>query len=400
MTRLLTPEESRLVASLRGKDAHWVALSVKASPKVRPSVVAEQVDGWNRLAVKVPSWCEADGLCFPFPLAIQQCSSEAVARWRASLVCGDSLLDLTGGLGVDCFFMGSGLQTVTYVDADERAVSAARNNFSILGRDNTRFVCASAEDYLRDRKDAVSTIFIDPARRSSSGGRVFRIADCSPDVSRLADKMLSVADVVLIKLSPLLDVSLAVSQVPAVSDIYAIGHSGECKDLMLRLSKAACGAPELHAVNIGKGGEVSCFSFTKEEEFEAQNETGAEIYVGMYLFEPSPVIMKMAPFRLIAKRYGLRQIAPSTHIFVSSAFVANFPGRRFVVRGVFDNTKRGLAALKKQCHEASIVVRNFPVKAEELRRKLGLKESDHSFLFGVTDSESHKLLLLCERAVS
>lgn len=400
MTWPLTPEESRLVASLRGKDAHGVALSVKSSPSVRPSVVAEQVDGWNRLAVKVPSWSKVEGLFFPFPLAIQQCSSEAVAKWRASLVCGDSLLDLTGGLGVDCFFMGRGLRSVTYLDADERAVMAAKNNFNLLGSDNTEFVCASAEDYLRERDAHVSTIFIDPARRSSSGGRVFQISDCSPDVTKLADDMLNLADAVLIKLSPLLDVSLALRQVPEVSDVYAVGHSGECKDLMLRMSRGAFGAPLMHAVNIGKGGVVSDFSFTKEEELEARAEACAEVSVGAYIFEPSPVVMKMAPFHLVAKRYGLRPVAPSTHIFVSSAYVPDFPGRCFVVKGVFDNAKRGWNALKGQCGEASVVVRNFPLKADDLRRKLGLRESDSTYLFGVTDFKGRKLLLLCERAVA
>ena len=390
-----TPDEQKLIWEFRGQEPHGVALRLRKSHTVRPSFVAEQVGGWNRLAVKVPMWAEHDGLYFPFPVAIQQCSSEAVARWRAGLVGGGSLLDLTGGLGVDCFFMGRNAESVTYVDADARAVAAAQNNFSRLGVTNTSFVCSTAEDFLTTSNAHYDTIFIDPSRRSNDGGRVFRVADCSPDVEKWAGRMLELADVVIIKLSPLLDVSLLVGQLPSVADVYALGAGGECKDLVVRLMRGCVGEPRLHAVSVSDGGEGEDFAFTKREEEEA--EPCVADAIADYLFEPSPQFMKMSPFKLLGQRYGVRALSSSTHIFTNSADVPYFPGRRFRVEAVYENGKKGFAALKKATDRAAIAVRNFPISAEALRAKLKMKEDDSSFVFGVTLKSGEQKLVLCRR---
>ena len=392
-----TPDEQKLIWEFRGKEPHGVALRLRKSDTVRPSFVAEQIGGWNRLTAKVPSWAGCEGLFFPFPVAIQQCSSEAVARWRASLIRGGRHVDLTGGLGVDCFFMGRNVESVTYVDADERAVAAARHNFSLLGVTNTTFVCRTAEDFLAGAGSHFDSIFVDPSRRSSSGGRVFRIADCAPDVEKWAARMLEVADVVLIKLSPLLDVSIIVSQLPCVTDVYALGANGECKDLVVRLSQDHTGEPQCHAVAVADDGTGQDFSFLKSDEDGAPHEIADGI--ASYLFEPSPQLMKMSPFRLLGKRYGVRPLSAATHVFTSDVDVPDFPGRRLRIEAVFDSGKKGCAALKKATESASIVVRNYPIGADELRSKLKMKEDDNTFVFGVTLSGGGQKLVLCHRLV-
>lgn len=392
-------EERQLIKENRGKNPHDVALRLRKSDVVRPSFVAEQVDGWNRLAVKVPLWAEKEGLYFPFVVSLQQCSSESVARWRAQLVEGDSLLDLTGGLGVDCYFMGMVCKRVTYVDADGRAVLAAKHNYGILGANNTDFVCSRAEEYLesvRVEGQHYGTIFIDPSRRSQSGGRVFRISDCSPDVEKIAEGMLEVADTVIIKLSPLLDVSMLAAQLPKVSDVYAVGASGECKDIIVKLSNRINSIePTLHAVSVDASGLGEDFKFTMAEEHNTTLEVSE--LVGGYIFEPSPQLMKIGAFKLIGERYGAKALAKSTHIYTSDEDVNDFPGRRFKVVATYENSKKGIAALKHEIDGASVAVRNFPISAEALRAKLKVKENEKVFVYGVTMADGSQKLILCNR---
>lgn len=404
---MLTDEERRLVAENKGKEPTRLALSLRGSAAVRPAVVAQQVDAYNRLAQKVPSWAKIDGLEFPFPVAIQQCSSEPLARFRQHL-SGEaaSVIDLTGGLGVDCYFMGLGKESVTYVDSSPDAVESAKRNFSILGVNNTAFVNESAEDYVNRLIEAgakVDLMFIDPSRRGAHGERVYKLQDCAPDVTKLAPLMEQVARCVMIKLSPLIDVSQAVSQLPDVTDVYAVGHGTECKDLLVCLTSEGCGQagqPTIHAVTLDDSG-LSCshLSFTMAEERNAPcSIVTAMPAEGEFIFVPSAAMMKAGPFNVMAVRYGVKLLARNTHIYSSAHDVPGFPGRRFRIVGVFDMSKRGVADLRKITTSASVAVRNFPLTADALRRKLKMGESSEYFLFGVTGHDGHPLLLLCIKA--
>ena len=401
---MLTPEELRLVAVNRGAEPSRIALSVKAAADVRPMVVAQQVDAYNRLVSKVPTWAKQDGLQFPFPVAIQQCSSEPLARFRQKIIEGESLADLTGGLGVDCYFMGRNMRRVVYVDAHPDAVEAVRHNYSVLGVSNTDFVNSTAEEYLKTCEEAsvrFDNIFIDPSRRSSSGGRVFRLEDCSPDVTTIAPSMLRVADTVYIKLSPLLDISQVISQLPCVSDVYAIGHATECKDLLvvLKSGQDAHSEPIIHAQMLSDDGEpVSPISFCQSEEKSAVARLADHLpSVGEKIFVPSPAVMKAAPFSLLTNIYDLVMLGSGTHIYLGQNDIADFPGRRFVIVGVFDLSKSSVGELRKAYPTAAVAVRNFPMSADELRKKLKIGESSQNFLFGVFAASGKPQLIVCHK---
>ena len=401
---MLTPEELRLVAVNRGAEPSRIALSVKAAADVRPMVVAQQVDAYNRLVSKVPTWAKQDGLQFPFPVAIQQCSSEPLARFRQKIIEGESLADLTGGLGVDCYFMGRNMRRVVYVDAHPDAVEAVRHNYSVLGVSNTDFVNSTAEEFLKTWEEAsvrFDNIFIDPSRRSSSGGRVFRLEDCSPDVTTIAPSMLRVADTVYIKLSPLLDISQVISQLPCVSDVYAIGHATECKDLLvvLKSGQDAHSEPIIHAQMLSDDGEpVSPISFCQSEEKSAVARLADHLpSVGEKIFVPSPAVMKAAPFSLLTNIYDLVMLGSGTHIYLGQNDIADFPGRRFVIVGVFDLSKSSVGELRKAYPTAAVAVRNFPMSADVLRKKLKIGESSQNFLFGVSAASGKPQLIVCHK---
>ncbi len=388
----------------RGAEPSRIALSVKAAADVRPMVVAQQVDAYNRLVSKVPTWAKQDGLQFPFPVAIQQCSSEPLARFRQKIIEGESLADLTGGLGVDCYFMGRNMRRVVYVDAHPDAVEAVRHNYSVLGVSNTDFVNSTAEEFLKTWEEAsvrFDNIFIDPSRRSSSGGRVFRLEDCSPDVTTIAPSMLRVADTVYIKLSPLLDISQVISQLPCVSDVYAIGHATECKDLLvvLKSGQDAHSEPIIHAQMLSDDGEpVSPISFCQSEEKSAVARLADHLpSVGEKIFVPSPAVMKAAPFSLLTNIYDLVMLGSGTHIYLGQNDIADFPGRRFVIVGVFDLSKSSVGELRKAYPTAAVAVRNFPMSADVLRKKLKIGESSQNFLFGVSAASGKPQLIVCHK---
>lgn len=404
---MLTDEERRLIAENRGKDPAKLALSLRGSASVRPAVVAQQVDAYNRLDAKVPTWARHDGLEFPFPVAIQQCSSEPLARFRQSLAAdAESLIDLTGGLGIDCYFMGLGKERVTYVDMSADAVAAAQHNYAALGVKNTQFVNQSAEDYVNHLVSSGATadlIFIDPSRRGANGERVYRLQDCAPDVTLLSPPMLKVARRVLIKLSPLIDITQAISQLTNVTDVYAIGHATECKDVVVCLAQdCQVGVePTIHAVTLADDGVPTAHvSFAQSQERATPGLISTTTpAVGDFLFVPSAAMMKAGPFNILSERYGARLIARGTHIYVAESDIGDFPGRRFKVAGVFDMSKKSVGELRKLTTSASVAVRNFPLTADALRRKLKLGESATHFLFGVAGHDGRPLLLLCEKVI-
>lgn len=401
----LTEEEWQAFEACKDKAPSQVALALHKRVGVRPQVVANQVDCWQRLKVKVPSWAHMSNfrLTFPTSLALQQCSSEPMARWRRTLVEGTSLIDLTGGLGVDCYFMSQGLQRVTYVEANEELCRAVGRNFSLLEAQNITTVNSTAEEVLAHNLTAgahYDTLFIDPSRRDSHGGRVFMLQDCSPNVIELAEQMLALANVVIIKLSTLLDISMVVGALPNITDVFVTEISGECKDLIIKLKryKETNSKVLFHSVMVHNDGTADEMKYEVEEEKKA-----ADLLVygdpkeSMYLFEPSPSLMKLGPYKLISQRFGVNPIASSTHVYISADDVLEFLGRRFEIELVTDMSKKGIASVKGLYSRASVVVRNFPLKADELRKRLGLKESSENYVYGVTTSQGTHKLICCKR---
>ena len=396
-TPLLSSDEQTLVSQCRDMRPSDVALRVKASPTVRPQVVATQVDCLQRLRLKVPTWASAPGLYVPTLLAAQQCSSEAIARWRRSLVGTDELVDLTGGLGVDCFFMSQGLGKTLYVESNEVLALAAKHNYSLLGREDIEVSCSTAELTLKDLHPSKRTIFLDPYRRSSTGRKVVRIADCTPDVSTMADGLLARAAEVFVKLSPMLDVSEALATLPSVSDIYCVGANGECKELLVRMLPGYADEANIVAVDIDN--DIRTLAFTLSEEKKTPLRVADDISEGMLLYEPSAAMMKAAPYALISNRFGLSALHPFTHLYVTDnvADLTGLPGRSFTIKEVYPADKKALKALTKRQGGASVVVRNFNTTADELRKRLSLKENPTTFLFAATSQCRGRLFIVAQK---
>lgn len=370
-----------------------LALMLAGRDDVDAGFALRQIEGWQKLRTKVPSWAATDELHYPPRLALEQCSGEAAARYKAEvagrlLPDGGTMADLTGGLGVDFSFVARRFRRSTYVERQAELCLLARHNFPLLGLSGTEIVQADGTDFLKTMPPA-DLVFLDPARRDGAGRKTVFIEDCEPDVAGLAQQLLAKGRVVLVKCSPMLDLEKAVRTLGCVSEAHVFAADGECKELLLVMREDA----DPTCIFAAEGNVR--FRFTRQEEAEACPSFAR--YPGTYLYEPGAAIMKAGAFRLIAVRFGLHKLHPNSHLYTSDRLVKNFPGRTFRIERHSGFGKRELRDFFPPDRRANLSVRNFPTTVAELRKRLKLKEGGTAHWFATTLADGNHILLDCHR---
>lgn len=379
----------------RDDDPAALALQKPPVPGWSMPDIARQVEALRRIKTKIPAWYR-DGLMLPSGVPLEQCSSEATARFKAALFSGQRALDLTGGLGVDTYFLAQSFEAVDYVEQQEALCAAARHNFGVLEQDNVRVHHSTAAAFLEGAEaGAYDLVYLDPARRGDRQQRVFRLEDCSPDVLGLRQALFRLSDKVLLKTAPLLDLQLAMAQLQQVSRIWVLAVGDECKEVLYGLDKNAVfnGAIPIEAVQIKKDGSATTFAF----DFEAERAAAPPLSPPLqYLYEPHAAILKAGAFKSFAVRYGLAKLHPHSHLYTSEHWQPEVPGRGFEVKAVCKYDKKSVAAWVSG-GSANIATRNFPESAETVRKKLGLKEGGAWYLFATTEQSGKKVVLVCQK---
>lgn len=378
----------------RGDDVDRLALSPGEAEGVDLPLALQEIEGRQRLGRKVPSWAATEGLRHPPRLALEQCSGEAAALYKAGLARrllprGGSMADLTGGLGVDFAAQARLFDRCTYVEHNEKLCALARHNLPLLGLGRARIVCAEAERYLA-AMEPVDWLYLDPARRDTAGRKTVFIADCRPDVTELAPLLLEKGRYVLLKLSPMLDTADAVRRLPAVAEVHVVADGGECKELLLLLCRDHEGEPVVTCVD---GPRV--FAFRPGEEQAASPAPAAKLR--RYLYEPGAALLKAGALKLTAVRFGLEKLHPNSHLYTSDRLTGDFPGRTFLVEGVYGFSKKELRRFAADCPQANLTLRNFPGTTAELRRRLRLKEGGDRYCFATTPADGGKVLIVCRK---
>lgn len=395
----LSPETLAFIDSHRGDDVRTLALQAKKYPAVDMAEAVVQIAGYQIAEKKVPLWAQTAGIRYPQHLSMEQCSSEVTARYKASLVSGDTLTDLTAGWGVDCSFLARNFRCADYVERQETLCRIAAHNFPLLGLPHVRIHCADAVEYLQSM-EPVDCLFLDPARRDSHGGKTVAIAECEPDVCRLEPLLVEKGKTVIIKLSPMLDMASALRDLQYVRRIHVVSVNNECKELIILLRKvpdeeeAAAGEVIISCEQVVNNSVHQHFQFTFSEEKSAGCPLAES--VGNYLYEPGAALLKAGPYRLLATRYGVEKLHPNSHLYTSSGLV-DFPGRRFRVTAVSGFGKKDLKVLLEGVEKANLTVRNFPSSVAELRKKLKLKEGGDTYLFATTLASGEKVLIRGEK---
>ncbi|MFZ4454710.1 MAG: THUMP-like domain-containing protein [Bacteroidales bacterium] len=372
-------------------DVTKLALQARKFPDIDMQFVIRQIAGRKAISDKIPSWFVVEDLLFPHHLSLEQCSSEATARYKASLVGGDSLIDLTGGFGIDCTFMAENFNRVNYVERNPELCEIARNNFPLLNLNRIEIHNADSVDFLQET-ERVDCIFIDPARRNEHGGKTVLVSDCEPDVSHLAPLLLTKANRVMIKLSPMLDLSLALEALPQTTAVHIVSVNNECKELVLILGESTVAEGPITCVNLTKNG-IQFFSFTKKEELENLCQYTSEL--GTYLYEPNASVMKGGAYKTVAPRFGLKKLHPNSHLYTSNTRCDEFPGRIFAVESSFSLNKNELKQALSGMQQANLTVRNFPSSVAELRKRLKLSDGGNTYLFATTLADDRKVLVKC-----
>lgn len=369
------------------EDVRKLALRSHKSPDVDLQYALEQIAGRQKARTKLPSWGAIDGIVYPPHLSMEQCSSEATARYKASIAGKGALfVDLTAGFGVDMAFVSQGFQKAVHVERQPQLCAISSENFRLLGLNHIEVVCGDGVAYLHTMKHA-DLLFIDPARRDEHGGRTYDISDCTPNVFEILDEMLEKADRVMIKLSPMLDWRKAVADLGKVNEVHIISVDNECKELLLILSKT------MKPLRVFCVNNDECFEVV-EGILPQPHSLPQDM---RYLYEPNASVMKAGCFALIEQRFGVMQLEKNSHLFVSDKEISGFPGRQFLIEKRTSMNKRELKAVLADVEQANITVRNFPMSVAELRKRLKLKEGGDVYIFATTISGEGHQLLVCRK---
>ena len=390
----ISSETLRFIEENVRADVRSLALQAKKYPQVDMAMAVVQIAGRQIAEAKVPSWYHTEGLLYPKHLSMEQCSSEATAIYKAGLLEGDSFADLTGGFGIDCSFLSRKFKQADYVERQAELCELAKHNFPLLGLN----ICVHNEDgveYLKQMQP-VDCLFLDPARRDGHGGKTVAIADCEPDVSALEDLLVEKAKKVMVKLSPMLDLSLALKHLKYVREVHIVSVNNECKELLLILQKESASSDiTIHCEHILNASDHQSFSFTQEQERTSDCPLATE--VGAYLYEPNASILKAGAYRSLTQTYACKKLHASSHLYTSEQFIEDFPGRRFRVEAVSGFGKKELKEFLQGMEKANLTIRNFPSSVADLRKRLKLKEGGEDYVFATTLADESKVMIKCRK---
>ena len=327
----------------------------------------QQVEGRERTADKLPTFARIDDWWYPVRLSCEQCSSELTAKYKASLVSGDKMVDLTAGYGVDTYFLSEQFKHTDYVEQNAELCRIAEHNFSLQNSAISIQNC-TAEEFIASAGE-YDLIFADPARRDSHGGKVFKLADCTPNIVELLPELLKHGKRILLKLSPMLDISQAVKELSAVSwNVHIVAIKNEVKEVLL----LSGGNGTITAIDLAE--QEKTFVFTREEEQDCPAGIGdLSLVIGNYLYEPNAAILKAGAYKLVAQRFGLQKLDVNTHLYASDQLVENFPGRVWKI----DESQESRAK-----SQANVLTRNYPLTPEQLKKKLHLRDGGTAFVIG------------------
>jgi len=390
----MNKETKQFIALHEKEDIFALKLKYKNVPGIDIDLAIRQITGKQKIKSKVPLFYHTEDILYPVQLSLEQSSSELTATYKSTLCEGDRLVDLTGGFGVDCCFMSRGFKQATYVERQAGLCELAVHNFHALGKDHIEVIHAETDNYLSTMEHA-DWIFIDPARRSTSGSKVVFLSDCEPNVLDLSKLLLEKADRVMIKLSPMMDITAALRDLPFTNEVHIISVENECKEVLLIMSREVNEKIKVKTVNLGINKDNQLFEFATDDESVAQ--ASYTSVVGKYLYEPNAAIMKSGAFRLIGKRFNLQKLHINTHLYTSDELSVEFPGRIFEVQKLWGNSKSELKELGQHLPKANITTRNYPISVEDLRKKLKIKDGGESYLFACTLNNEQKAIIQCKK---
>lgn len=434
-------------------DVRKLALKRPTNPNVDLKEALVQIEGYQTARKKLPLWAENPQLVYPPRISMEQCSSETTALYKQQVVrrllqglSGPlSMADMTGGFGIDFSYLAPLFDRAYYIEQQEILCRIAQHNLKVLGLEQAEVLHGDGVERMPEQAP-LTLVFIDPARRDQQGKKTVALSDCTPDLSAIQERIRSCSRFCMAKLSPMLDIHLALQELKGVSEVHVVSVDNECKELLLILASGetenttgivtagkrqetdcnlasktdkteevaankledASTSSNSEQSNVKKPAEtrIFCVNLQKGEqqtfEYTAQEEASAEaVYTdqpGAYLYEPNTSLLKAGAYKCLCARFGVRKLHPNSHLYTSDTLCADFPGRRFRVTGSRTFSKQDLKQIARDIPQANITIRNFPSTVQELRKKLKIKEGGDRYLFATTLKNEQHIILECLKA--
>lgn len=388
-------ELRKFIAENSSADETGLLLRHREILGVPTGILAHQITGRRKSRTKIPTYANQPEILYPPGINLEQSSSEKTAAFKAKILAevvmdADRVVDLTGGFGIDTYFFSRVFRHVGHVEPNPLLSWLAKHNHRSLGADNISYHGEKAEQFLKNNS-TFSACFIDPSRRVNSG-KVVQLKDCEPDILELQSAIFQLTPVLMIKTSPLLDITQALRELNFVLAVYVVSVDQECKELLFLATREFLGETKIHTVHL-KGDIPETFEFRISEEKALGLSLGP---VRRFLYEPNPSIMKAGAYKSLAKSFSLDKIHPNSHFYSSEQFIGDFPGRIFEIQSRIRVRSEELRSLLPD-RKANVVVRNYPLTADQLRKRLKLSDGGDDYVIGTTSSDEGKLLLLASR---
>jgi 16S rRNA G966 N2-methylase RsmD len=368
-------------------------LILKGSPFDAVSIqeLATQIVSKQKAEHKLTSWFQTKNIYYPEKLNIEQTSSESTANYKASLVCGASIIDITGGFGVDCFYFSKHFKKVTHCEINEELSAIATHNYQQLKIKNSTTFCGDGLEYLANNEKKFDCIYIDPSRRDTAKGKVFLLKDCEPNVPENIDLLFSKTSQILVKTAPILDITSAIHELKFVKEVHVVAVHNEVKELLFLLEKDFNAPIQIKTINIGKN-ERQSFQFKYKEDLYSEYSEPLS-----YLYEPNAAILKSGGFHQVTNQLNVEKLHQHSHLYTANILL-DFPGRRFKVKHVLPYDKKKLKKLLPR-NKANMTTRNFPKTVAQIRKETKITEGGTVFIFFTTNFKNKLVVLICYKIV-
>ncbi|AHJ99232.1 THUMP-like domain-containing protein [Hymenobacter swuensis] len=375
-------------------DPATLALQARRHPHLPVPELIRQIQARQKARAKIPAWAENPDLVFPPALSVEQASSARTAAFKASLVQGQRLADLTGGFGVDVAHFAAAVAEVHYVERNAALAEVVRYNLTQLNIRNVQCHTGDAVQFLRSTPDTFDWLYLDPARRDTAAKKIFRLQDCEPDVLRLLPLLLHKSRSVLLKTSPMLDIEQAIQELRQVRRLWVIAVDNECKEVLYELGPEPAIDPERYTVNLLRTGQQQEFRLNRARESRA---VARYAEPQQYLYEPNVAVLKAGAFKSIGTAFELLKLHQHSHLYTSDTLRPDFPGRTFRIRAVEKYDGQALRPHLGPDVRAHVTTRNFPDTVAEFRHRTGIREGGDLYLFATTNLEGRLMVLVCEK---
>lgn len=389
---MLTKEEQQFIKQHLKSEVTRLILSGNLYPNLDIKKLANQIAIRKKALTKLPTWAKEEAVFFPPSISWQQCSSEFTAVYKANLLKGKTLVDLTGGFGVDAFYFAQQFDTVTYIEQQDALSKIANYNYGVLGRDNINVINEDSLSIIKNLPK-VDIIYLDPARRNAQEQKIITLEDSTPNIIEIQRELLEKAQYVMVKTSPMLDIYRAIESLERVEAVHVIAVENECKELLFIMSNRHCETIKITSVNITRKGKIS--------KFESQwNKKGTIEYTNpkKYLYDPNKAIRKAGILNEVGKHYNIKKLAASTNLFTSDVLIENFQGRVFELKEILKPSKRVIQRyLTKE--KGNLIVRNFPDSVANLKKMWKIKDGGNDYMFAVTLANKRKVVLATKRVI-